>query len=440
MSAATPQESSGFTIGSKVWTPRRRNGVVAILCLVAVFNYIDRQIVSMLIQPIKETFGVSDTVMGLLAGLVFAGCYATMSIPLAWLSDRFDRRRVLAACVIVWSVMTSLGGVAQAFWQLAATRIGVAAAESGGVPASHAIISDLYPLTSRGRAIGVLSSAQSLGIGLGVLLGGLLLQAFDWRVSFFIVGAPGVLLAIVLLMLPDIPRGMADGRVQPAAPTHFGVTLRTLWRMPSYRCLVLTIGLAALPGYGTLIWGPTFLIRVHHLPPGVVGATFGIAIAASLICGNMLGGLLADRAGRRDLRGYLWVAGAGPLVATPLLIGFTAAPTLWLAIPCLFLGMMLLTVHVPTGYTLGQTLAPPHMRASASVFMGLASVFVGTGIAPLIIGALSDFMTPRFGDLAVRHSLAIMCLTSALPAIPAFIGAVWVRRDHALTVAAKEST
>lgn len=423
------QEGAGRPGGP--WTPGRRNGVLAILCLAAILNYIDRQIITILIQPIKETFGASDTAMGLLAGLIFAGCYSVMSIPLAWLSDRFDRRKVLAACVVMWSVLTSMGGLAQAFWQLAATRVGVAAAESGAVPASHAIIADLYPLKSRGRAIGVLSSAQSAGIGLGVLLGGVLSQAFDWRVSFFIVGLPGALLAIVLFLLPDIPRGMADGRVHAAAPSRFGATVRTLWSMPTYRCLVLTIGLASLPGYGTLAWGPTFLIRVHHMQPAIVGASFGLAVAVSLICGNMLGGYLADLAGRRDLRGYLWIAGAGPLIATPLLLGFNIAPTPQLAIPCLFFGMLTLTLHIPTCYTLGQTLAPPQMRASASVFMGLASVFVGAGVAPLIIGALNDMFAHYFNDEAVRYSLAIASTCAALTAIPAFLATRWVRKDHA---------
>jgi MFS family permease len=414
------------------WSASKRNYVLLVLCIVAIFNYIDRQIITILLQPIKEEFGASDTAMGLLTGLIFAGFYAVVSVPIARFSDRFSRRNVLAICIALWSVLTSLGGLAQSFWQLAATRIGVAAAESGAVPASHAMIADLYRLNRRGIAIAVLSAAQSIGIGLGVLLGGWLSQSFSWRVSFFVVGLPGLLLtAILMATIKEPPRGLSDAVVDADPTPPFGQTVSRLWNMRTYRCLVLTVALGGFTGYGILGWGPTFLLRVHHMSPTQVGLSFGLTVAGSLVCGNLLGGFLSDWLGRRDLRAYLWIAGAGPLLSIPFLLGFVTTTQSHIAIACLFVGMLLLTSHVPTTYAVGQSLAPLRMRATASVFMGLSSVVVGSGLAPFVIGTLNDVMTVRYGSDAVRHSLQLIILMAAVTAGVAFLGALWVRGDYA---------
>ena len=418
--------------GDAGWSMPKRNYVLFVLCVVAVFNYIDRQIITVLLQPIKEEFGASDTAMGLLTGLIFAGCYAVMSIPLARLSDRHERRTVLAACLVCWSLLTSLGGVAQAFWQLALSRIGVAAAESGAVPASHAMTADLYGLGVRSRAIAVLSSAQSIGIGLGVLLGGWLSQAFSWRVSFFIVGLPGLLLAALLMLtVKDPPRGMSDRRADTSETPTLAMTVRHLWALPTYRCVVLTVALGGFTGYGLLGWGPTFLMRVHHMSSTQVGLGFGLVVAGSLIFGNLLGGALSDWLGRRDLRAYFWVAGMGPLLSIPFMLLFVAAPDSRIALFGLFMGMLLLTSHIPTCYTMGQTLAPLRMRATASVFMGLASVLVGSGVSPFVIGAMNDLLTDRFGPEAIRYSLGFVTLMAAVTALIAMLGVRSVRRDYA---------
>ena len=210
-----------------------RHLVLAVLCLVGLLNYVDRQIISILLQPIKETFHASDTAMGVLTGILFAGVFSVISVPLARLSDVGSRRTVLAACIAFWSILTSLGGLAMSFWQLALTRVGVAAAEGGGMPASHSIITDLYPPAERTRALSVFASSQSIGIGLGVFLGGWLSQLFDWRMSFFIVGAPGLLAAILVRLMPEPQRGLADQRPDSGLVPTFREAVRTLWSMPS---------------------------------------------------------------------------------------------------------------------------------------------------------------------------------------------------------------
>lgn len=408
-----------------------RGLVLAMLCLVAIFNYVDRQIMGILLQPIKETFRASDTTMGFLTGLMFATCYAVSSLPLAHLSDRKSRNKVLAGCLITWSALTSLGGLAQAFWQLAVTRIGVAVAESGAVPASHAIISDLYGYGSRARAIGVLSAAQSIGVGLGLALGGWLAHAFSWRVAFAFVGLPGFVLSIPLLFLKEPARGHADPVVFELHDAGFVEGVRHLWSIASYRYLVLTIGVTSFPGYALLGWAPTFLIRVHGLSMERTGAILGLLISAALLIGSLLGGILADKWGARDVRRYLWIAAAGPVLATPFLIGFTICSDPVLLFGCLFVGQVLHTTHIAPCYTLGQTLVPADRRATASVFMGLASVFMGAGLGPFVLGSLTDVLATEHGKDAIRWSLGLTMSTTALTAVPALLAAITVKTDYA---------
>ena len=331
------------------WGRLQRNYVLLILCLSAAFSAIDRQIINVVLQPIKEEFHASDTAMGLLTGLIFAGFYAAGSIPIARLSDRYPRKLVLTLCLGFWSVMTSVGGIAQNFWQLAASRVGVAVAEAGAVPASHSMIADLYRRNFRATAIAVLSAASSVGIGLGVYLGGTLSEAFGWRVSFMLVGLPGLLLAgVMFLTVREPPRGMSDDKVDTSVAPNFGRAMKVLMAIPSYPWLVLTVGLAGFTGYGFLGWGPTFLIRVHHMSPTNVGVWFGGAVASSLVIGNLLGGLLGDALGKRDIRAYLWVGGAGPLLSIPAALVFVTASDWRVAIVGLFAFTLLLTTHIPT--------------------------------------------------------------------------------------------
>jgi MFS family permease len=206
---------------------------LAVLCLVGLISFIDRQIITILIEPIKREFGASDTAMGALAGIIFSGFYALAAIPLARLSDRLSRRNVIAACVGFWSIMTSLGGFAVSYWMLAATRIGVAVGEAGAGPASHSVIADLFPLNRRATALGLLSAGQAIGIGTGVLLGGILTAAFDWRTSFLVVGFPGLIVAAILLLFFREPRrGMSDSLGQVREQPPFLETMRSCGGSP----------------------------------------------------------------------------------------------------------------------------------------------------------------------------------------------------------------
>lgn len=429
--SATMTSVEDRTSSVVTWSSTRRHYFLAIICLVGIFNFVDRQIISILLEPIKHEFNASDTQMGLLTGLIFAAFYALASVPLARLADRRSRKWIIATSLLVWSIFTSLGGLAQNFFQLALSRLGVALAEGGALPISQSIITDLYPRSSRARAFATLSSAQAVGIGISVFVGGWLSQHFGWRTSLVVVGIPGILLGMLIIFtLKEPPRGMSDGKigvVGDAPPT--GVALRTLWSLRSYRCMVLTATFCGVSGLAFLSWGPTFLIRVHHMSQVAVGAWFGIAVSASMVVGAIIGGILGDYLGRRSIMGSMWVATLGPLLSVVPALLFAFSPDWRLAVASLFVWSLLLMTYQPACLTMAQSIVPIRMRATAAVVLALGTGFVGTGFAPVLVGVLNDLFEPHFGSDAIRLSLAIASVFALAGAASSALAVMWLRKD-----------
>lgn len=425
------QEGGGSRPAWEIWSAGRRHYVLAALCFVALFNFIDRQVITILIEPIRSEFGASDAQMGLLTGLFFAGFYIVASVPLARLSDRGSRRNVIAACLGIWSATTMLGGFAMNFTQLAITRMGTAVAEGGAGPASHSMIADLYPLRRRATALALYAGVSSLGIGLGVLIGGSLSQAFSWRSVLIMVGAPGLLLALLMRLSVQEPPRAAIAAGSVANTPSLRETLASLWKRRSYRAIVLTVAFASLAGYGTLGWGPTYFLRVHGLTPAEVGLWFGLVSASALFIGGTASGLLSDWAGRYDMRWYMRIAAFGPLASIPFGLWFAFSESPRNALIALFMMFALLSMHSPPSYAISQTLAPPRTRAVASVMMGMFTTIAGMGIAPVIIGVCNDLLSPRFGVESIRYSLAFMLLGSAAATITALWSGRHIREDYA---------
>jgi MFS family permease len=421
---------SGRSTTAGIDSPNR-GFVLALLCVVAVFNMVDRQIITIVLEPIKEEFGASDTEMGLLTGLIFAVFYAAAAIPLARWADRGERRIVMAACLGFWSLMTTLGGFAQSFMVLAMTRIGVAVGEAGASPTSQSMLSDLYPLRSRATVMATLSSFQSIGIGLGVLLGGWLSDSVGWRAAFFVVGVPGILLALVIFFaLREPARGAVEGLADEPSDAGFVEVFGQLARITTYRCLVAIGAFVALCGYGALMWGPTFFRRVHGLSGTETGIVFGLATMTALVLGNMAAGLVADRAGDRDLRWYMRVAAIGPALGFPCGLVFVFAEETTLAVAGYLFFQLFITFHIPPVYAVAQTLAPLRARATAMVVIGLFQTSVGIGLAPLLIGGVNDALEPRMGVEAIRYSLGLVMVGALIASLIAFRATFSIQRDY----------
>lgn len=416
------------------WTAAQRHGALLLVCLVGIFNLMDRQVMTILLEPIKLEFDASDTEMGLLTGGIFAVFYCAASIPLARMADRYQRKMVIGGSLAAWSVLTSLGGLASNFTQLAITRLGVAIGESGSGTPTYSILADLYELKHRAKAYSCYSAATSIGIGGAVVIGGWLVDAIGWRWTLVAVGAPGVILSlIVFAVLREPVRGMADNLVETEADRLYGFweTIRHLFTIRTFPFLILICGLGGTGGYGVLTWGPSFLIRAHGMSPADVGLYFGTMSIAALVLGQLITGVILDLAARRDLRAYMWFAAGGLLLGIPFGLIFTLAEEWWLSIVGFGALSFLISWHNMCGTVIAQTLAPPRMRATAAMVLGLGTALLGTGFGPMFIGALNDVLEPRFGPLAIRYSISAALIFFALSAASALIAARFIRADHA---------
>jgi MFS family permease len=283
---------------------------LGVLFVVYVFNFIDRSILGILNQAIKDDLGFSDTQMGFLGGIAFAIFYSILGVPIARLADRSVRRNVLAVSLTVWSVMTAVCGFAGSFMQLMLGRIGVAVGEAGGSPPSHSMISDMFPPSSRATALAIYALGIPVGNMIGNLAGGWINEAFDWRTAFIVVGLPGLVLAVIVVLTVKEPvRGASEVTLrddQEVPPVS--VVFRYLWSLKSFRYMSLAGAMHAFVGYGVGYWLPAFFIRSHGLGTAEIGRwVFFLGFAG--MAGTFLGGYFADRLARRDLRWYVWLPG-----------------------------------------------------------------------------------------------------------------------------------
>jgi MFS family permease len=396
------------------------NYTLAVLCVIAIVNYIDRQVLSILLEEVRHDLGATDTQMGLLNGFVFASVYIIAGVPIARLVDGGSRRNVLAVCMTIWCTSTALCGLAGNYWQLALARMGVAAGEAGAHPSSQSLIADLFPRETRSRALGLWNASNSAGIGLGLFIGGFLSHYMSWRSVFVVVGLPGLALAVLtFLTVREPPRPTGDA---PAPP--FKDTIRHLAAIPSYNLALLVTALASFCGAGMFGWLPTFFIRIHNMSVAAVGAWTGMASVGSLVAAHILAGALADRFGRKDPRAYFIIPGVSVLLTAPLVVAFAFVESQSVAIVLFFALKLALGLHMVPVYTVAITLAPGNMRGIAAFTLAIGINLAGSGLGPFFVGAMNDLFAPQFGEEAIRYSMALLIG----PLFLAFAMAIWGAR------------
>ena len=390
-----------------------RRYVLSILVVVYTFNFIDRQILSILLEPIKNELQVSDTALGALSGFAFALFYATLGIPIARLADRSSRRSLIAVALALWSGMTALSGIAQNYWQLLAARIGVAVGEAGCSPPAHSLIADYYPAHQRATALGIYSLGIPFGILFGFIAGGWIEQFFGWRVAFFVVGLPGLALAVIFwLTVREPPRGLAEGRVVSAEQPSVNEAFKYLWNKKSLRHLATGGALTAFVGYGLTTWAPSFLSRSHEMSSGEIGTWLGLILGIPGGIGIVLGGVLADRFGSRDTRWYLWIVTVALVLSTPFSLAVFLSPTATGALLFLMLPVLLGNFYQATTFSQTQGLVPLGMRAVAAAVLLFIINIIGLGLGPQAVGIVSDLLKPEYGDDSIRYSLMIFSLVN----------------------------
>lgn len=382
--------------------------LLALLVVLYVINYIDRQILSVLLEPIKQDLAVSDTAMGLLTGLAFALFYTTAGVPIARWADRGSRKQVILVGVVVWSAMTAACGLARSFVQLALARVGVGVGEATLSPAAHSLIADAFPPERRATALAVYNIGGNVGIMLGFMLGGWIGETFGWRTAFLVVGLPGLLAAIVVrVALREPERGRLEGLVDDGPEPSLGEVIRHMFGLRTFRHLCLASGLYAFAAYGFTIWGATFLIRVHDMSLTQTGIAMGLIQGIGGGLGTWLGGVLADRGARHDARALVRVPAWGGLLALPLLAVFLFWPERNVALSAYALAMVFSVFFVGPCYAIAQGLARLRMRAQAAALLMFAINLIGLGVAPLAVGMLNDALAATYGDEAIRYSLMV---------------------------------
>ena len=395
-------------------------------------NVMDRQLLSVLIDPIKHEFGVSDRAMGLLTGTAFALLNGTAGIPIAVAADRGVRRTIIAVGLAVWSGLTFLTGLSRSYAEIFMIRAGVGIGEAAGGPPAQSLVTDSFPPERRATALSLLAIGGSLGSLVVFALGGWLADAYGWRVAFMVFGAPGLALALLIrFTIPEPERGAFDPkpvRAPSARPPAsraeqdaegeipFATAIRFLFHAPSVRGVLLASGLHAVGMYAVLGWSVPYLTRVHGLSTGEAGARLAIASGLFTAVGTLAGGALADRLARRRIHWLVWQPAIALLLAFPLAAGFAFAPTAQSAMFLLAPASLLAGSCFGPFYSVVQTVVPPRMRALAASLVVTCNTILGLGIAPPIIGWLNDVGAATHGVEAIRYSL-VAALTAYLAAV-----------------------
>ena len=421
----------------------RSHYALLVLLFVYTMSFIDRQIMGILVQPIKQEFGVSDTAMGLLTGLAFALFYSALAIPFGRYADRANRRNFVAYCCAAWSVMTALCGMATGFWSLALARMGVAVGEAGGGAPSISMIADHYPPQQRGRAMSVYMLGPQVGILLGLTLGGWIAQHHGWRAAFLVMSVPGVLAALLLRFTAVEPRrGQWDapGSV-PASVTAepIAVLVRDLCASRAFVRITLACLLMGFTGYGIGIWTPAFLVRSHGMSLQGAGIVMGLVGGIFAMLGALTSGWLSDKLGKRDARWRIGVPLLGCLLALPSGLAFFVLPAgnAWqiggMLVPhaLSFYVLFAFTAVWWTApvYSVLAELIPSHRRSSGMAIFNLGITALGGGLGPLLVGILSDFLVPQFGNEALRWALAI---TTGICFMLGMLAFAWTIRPYAI--------
>lgn len=402
-------------------TPHNRY-ILTLLTMMSALAFMDRQILSVLIEPVKLEFGLSDLQIGLITGLGFAMTFSLLGVPLGRFADQRERRSLIALCRGLGGLLAALGAASVGFWSLMFTRSGGALSDAGGTPGSMSMLADLYPPAQRSRAMSVFGAGGSLGALLALLLGSWLAQNYGWRITVVVAGTGAMLLALVLMLTVREPLRQATAHAAPAAAANGRQpgAVAALWAEPVTRWLVVGAAFTLLAAYSFGAWNIALMVRHHGLSLQQAGWISGASALSSMV-GSLVSGALTDRLAQRDLRwqmgvpllglglslvsgiAYLLLPAGALLMATLLMVAFAFFLPWWVA---------------PT-YAAISMVVPNQRRATANAMVLLAGAIVGNGLGPILTGWLSDLLNASLGGDGLRYAMLGM-VSMLLPGMLAF--------------------
>jgi len=363
---------------------------LAILALINLFNYLDRWVIASLVESIKKSeLHLSDTQIGFLP-VGFIVVYTLTSPLFGTLGDRRSRPPLIALGVAVWSLATGLAGFARGFTSLFIARSGVGVGEAAYGTIAPALLADSFPIERRGRVLAVFFAAIPIGSAAGYVLGGLVDQHFGWRAAFWIAGAPGLLLALLVMLVKDPPRGLHDASTEDVAPAHWTTAYRDLLRNRPFMLTALGYGAYTFALGGLGFWMPAFLERVRGMPRAEATVTFGVIALVTGFVGTFAGGWLGDFFLSRSKQSYLWVSGIATLIAAPLTYIAVSNPNRSIYLPAIAIAEVFIFMCTGPVNSAIINVVKPAERATAVGLSVLVMHVVGDIPSPPLIGIVSD--------------------------------------------------
>ncbi len=435
-----------------------RSYALGLLLVIYIFNFIDRQVVNILAEPIKDELQLKDWHIGMMSGFAFAVFYTVLGLPIARLAERHNRPLIISCALAAWSAFTALCGLAQNFAQLVLARIGVGVGEAGCTPPAHSLITDYVPREKRASALAFYSMGTPIGGLIGTALGGVIADAYGWRAAFFVCGLPGLAMALIALLTlvePRAKRAIAAVRAKAHEGATFAQTLGALLLKRTFWFIAFAAAIKAFIGYGHAPFTASFFLRNHRQQIADMAAQTNatlngvfarigldwavdlqalgfLALALALVSGiggafgAYLGGWIADRYGGRDLRAYVSVPGIASVLTIPFYIFAVTTDIAILGICTLAINGVLGTLWYGPVYATGQSIVPPHMRATSSAILLFIINLIGLGAGPLAVGLLSDFLSEGVG-LGSAEGIRWALIISALAGVVAFV-LFWLAR------------
>jgi MFS family permease len=403
---------------------------LGVLYLICVFSYVDRQLIALLAPAIQKELHLRDWQLGFVSGTAFAVLYVFVGLPLAHLSDRVNRVRMLAIALTAWSAMTALCGAAASFVQLALARVGVAVGEAGGYPSSLSIISDIYPQERRGTANAIFLSGTTAGALISLVVGGILAEMVGWRWTFVLAALPGLLMTLVLLFTVREPLrgGMESASRAAVTPTSFTGSLKILFSQPLYRTLALAAAIYNLELFSLAAWAPTYAVRTFGLDTARVGLGLGLAVGVGSSLVMICGGRLADALSKRSTAAPVFIGALGQILMIPAFL--LALHTRSFPLFCIFhaLAFGSSAINGPMNVAAAHSVTPPQVRGAAASVLIMISTLAGYGGGPPLIGAISDLIGHGGDAERLRTALMAGLAFNAIAAVILFYGGLRAAR------------
>jgi MFS family permease len=423
-----------------------RNYVMGLLLAIYIVNFLDRQVVNILAEPIKHDLGLADWQLGLMGGLAFAVLYTVLGLPIAVLAERRDRSAIIAVAITVWSACTAACGLAQNFVQLVLARVGVGVGEAGCTPPAHSLIIDYAPKEKRGSALAMYGMGAPLGGLLGMAFGGMVADAYGWRAAFFLAGVPGLIFALLVWLTLKDPRTAERLKAARDNVERKGITIKesvvALAKRPSYYWSTAGITIKAFVSVGYSLFLASFFLRNHPgqvaefaaaiglESMGFLGLTIGLMSGGFGAVGMWLGGQLSDRLGKRDVRWNMYICIIASLAFIPPFVFAMTAPDLGLALGALAVTALLSSLHYGPGISSMLSVAPPNMRAPASAIQLFIANLVSLGLGPLAVGLISDTLAKSMGPAeGLRWALVMASFLGLLAAVSFWVASRTLERD-----------